>query len=102
MKTRDMPKPNLKLYDAIRASGLSGEEVARRAGLTPTTVSKVLNGHVIPHSSTAFKIAKVLRRDALDIFTTYGRKAGPFRAASGESRTKMEKNTCKNHRGPPG
>lgn len=44
-----------------RASGLTQEEIARRAGLATVTVSKLEEGRVAdPKSSTLSRIAKVL------------------------------------------
>jgi len=51
-----------KLAEAISADGRTAREIARAAGVNPTTLSLVLNGRRTPRVETAAKLARVLNR----------------------------------------
>ena len=51
-----------RLRHAVKASGLRHSVVARRAGIAPETLCRVLNsGHVHPQFSTVVRIARAAR-----------------------------------------
>jgi transcriptional regulator with XRE-family HTH domain len=66
---RRKEKPlNLKLLLALRSRGLRGAELAERAGVAQSTVSRDLNCiHTVP-KARAGKYAKVLRCRIADLF----------------------------------
>jgi transcriptional regulator with XRE-family HTH domain len=56
----------LKIYQA--KSCLSIDEIVERTGLGRTTVSKTLNGKVVPKPKTVGLIAKALNIDVSELF----------------------------------
>jgi transcriptional regulator with XRE-family HTH domain len=50
----------MQLREAIRGSGMSGYEIARRAGVTDSQLSLFINSHRSLTLTSAAKIARVL------------------------------------------
>ena len=51
---------NVPLVAAMAATGITGRELASRAGITPTTLSHVVNQRTDPRPETAAAIARAL------------------------------------------
>jgi transcriptional regulator with XRE-family HTH domain len=50
----------------IRKQGLTGQEVAKRIGITPPNLSQIVNGHAKPREGTFSKLCEVLGNDKKD------------------------------------
>ena len=63
-----MVSKNKRLMLALVDVGLTQRELARRSGVHETTLSRIVNGRLIPSSDEARRIAKVLGRAPSDLF----------------------------------
>ena len=56
-----------KLIEAIRRSGWTQSEIARRLGVSHTQVSRYVHGHKMPALDTFANLCKILDLDAIEI-----------------------------------
>jgi len=64
-------KRNNVLSGAIAYSNLTGATLAKQVGLSPVTISNIINGHTIPNLRTAMKISNVLQRSVEELFIVH-------------------------------
>lgn len=67
--------PQAHLRDAIFRSGRPQIEVARRAGIHESRLSKIVRGWLTPNEDEMAALAKVLRTTVEALFPTTSRKA---------------------------
>ena len=58
---------SLKLAEAIRQSGMSQQEIAKRIGVKQQQISSYLKGKTLPALDTLANLCNVLELDANDI-----------------------------------
>jgi transcriptional regulator with XRE-family HTH domain len=63
-----MRSKNVPLLAAMATAGLTGKELAQRAGLSRVSVSLILNGRVCPKPESTRRIAKALGVPVHSIF----------------------------------
>lgn len=56
----------LTIKQLIREQRLTGQEVAKRIGITPPNLSQIINGHAKPREGTFSSLCKVLGNDKKD------------------------------------
>jgi len=61
-------KLNEKLLLEIKRQGLGQYEVARKAGISENTLSKILRGHVEPAYHIKYRIARALQKPIKELF----------------------------------
>ena len=57
----------IKLQEALKCSGLSQSDIARKIGVRPQTVFEYLNGKIMPALDTFANLCKVLDLDPAEI-----------------------------------
>lgn len=62
-----MDSINTDLLDAIAEDGRTQDEIAREAGIQPSTLSRIVNGQPCRHR-TAYQVAKALGKTIDDLF----------------------------------
>lgn len=65
-----MKPKNPELAARIAAAGLTQGELAKRAGVNPGTISRLLCQHQRPHAGTARNLAAVLGTNPETLFPT--------------------------------
>jgi DNA-binding XRE family transcriptional regulator len=54
------PNQKVRLGNAIASSGISKKALAKKAGLTPSALSRIISGEVKPRPATAAALARAL------------------------------------------
>ncbi len=70
-----MPKIVTPLRVAIASSGRTQREIARKAGIDESKLSRIVNGRVHPADATQRRIARALGQSVTDLWPTDEPKA---------------------------
>lgn len=60
----------LRLKEVLKEKGMSGKELSGRVGVTPASISNIVQGNSFPKPDLLLKIAEVLDVDIRDLFTS--------------------------------
>ncbi len=89
----------LRLKEILNEKGVTGKELAEKAGVTPASISNIVQGNSFPKPELLQKIAQILDIDIKDLFvstkdknTLYIEKEGKY-IPIGEINTMPQQNS---------